>query len=212
MSVSSRPRSACKAILRPCAFPVFFRLRFFIGGRTPVFSGSRNRTPLDSAKSWRPGHEGFPPALIPVICLPGIASSRKARLRWQLAFRCRSDVTTVCGRPAAAQDLPPAQKECWCITDGFEPRAQRELIYSQPQAQPALLAQRIFGSECEIRTHERLSAPPVFKAGAINRSANSLYNWSGQLDSNQRSPAPKAGGLNRLSHARNTRQHLLISY
>jgi hypothetical protein len=31
----------------------------------------------------------------------------------------------------------------------------------------------IFGGEGEIRTHEALANPPVFKTGAINRSATS---------------------------------------
>ena len=29
-----------------------------------------------------------------------------------------------------------------------------------------------FGGRCEIRTHEKLAPLPVFKTGALNRSAN----------------------------------------
>lgn len=78
----------------------------------PVLIGSRYRSPAQLRQFLAAGMRTFPPALIPVVSLPGIASSRKAHSRRQLSFCCRSGSTTVCGRPAAAQvqhlRVPPA--------------------------------------------------------------------------------------------------------
>jgi hypothetical protein len=78
MSVSSRPRCACKAILRPCAFPMFERLRFFSGGRLWFSAADATARHLDP--SIADGRDMAAPLLRsvklpPAVSLPWLASS-----------------------------------------------------------------------------------------------------------------------------------------